>query len=132
MPDDIISRIAADELLRVQNASIAIANENQKIVWYNQSFKDDIGGVRIKGNNFVTMFSIPENIIHTTKKSIKPYFHPLANINFTASITPILSKAKTKKQLGYFIELIPSRQDADSLGLDAELTFPSRMKWRNC
>jgi len=121
MPDDIISRIAADDLLKVQNASVAIANENQKIVWYNQSFKEDVGGGRIKGISFITMFSIPENVIHLNKKSKKHFFHPLPNANFTASITPISSKTKTKKQLGYFIELIPSGPDKGSLDIDSEV-----------
>jgi signal transduction histidine kinase len=67
------------------------------------------------------MFSIPEDIINTEKISKKNYSHPIPNINFTASITPISSKTKTKKQLGYFIELIPSRQYTDGLDLDTEL-----------
>ncbi|MEJ2193724.1 MAG: hypothetical protein P8X73_02555 [Ignavibacteriaceae bacterium] len=70
MPDEIIPGIAANDLLKVQNTSIAIADENQKIVWFNQSFKEDVGGGRIKGNNFITMFSIPENIILSNKKSL--------------------------------------------------------------
>ena len=121
MPDEIIPGIAANDLLKVQNASIAIADENQKIVWFNQSFKEDIGGGRIKGNNFITMFSIPENILLSNKKSKKTFFHPLNNINFTASITPIKSKTKSEKQPGYFIELIPSGQELRSSDKDTEL-----------
>ncbi len=121
MPDDIISRIAADDLLKVQNASIAIANEDHKIVWYNQKFKDDIGGGRIKGNNFITMFSIPEDIFNPDKISKKTFSYPLPNISLTASITPISSKTKKRKQLGYFIELIPSIQSEDSSYIDTEL-----------
>jgi len=121
MPDEIIPGIAADGLLKVQNASIAIADENQRIVWFNQSFKEDVGGGRIKGNNFITMFSIPEKIMHTSKKSKKTFFYPLHNINFTASITPITSKTKSEKQPGYFIELIPPGQDVGSSDRNAEL-----------
>jgi signal transduction histidine kinase/CheY-like chemotaxis protein len=120
MPDDIISRIAADDLLKVQNASIAIANGDQKIVWYNQRFKDDLGGGRIKGNNFITMFFIPENIFHPDKISKKAFSHPLSKINFTVSITPISSKSKKKQQLGYFIELIPSVQSEENSYIDTE------------
>ncbi|MCZ6704239.1 MAG: ATP-binding protein [Ignavibacteria bacterium] len=121
MPNDIIPGIEADDLLGIRNASIAIANENQKIVWYNQTFKEDIGGGRIKGNNFITMFSIPENIFHSNKKSKKTFSHPLPNINFTASINSISSKAKTKKQPGYLIELIPSGRDEGSIDIDTEV-----------
>jgi hypothetical protein len=84
MSNDIISLIAAEDLLKVQNASIAIANEDQKIVWYNQRFKDGLGGGRIKGNNFIRMFSIPENIFQTDKISKKTFAYPLPKINFTA------------------------------------------------
>jgi hypothetical protein len=121
MPNDIISRIAADDLLKVQNASIAIANEDQKIVWYNQKFKDVFGGGRIKGANFITMFSIPENVFQPGKISKKTFSYPLPKINFTASITPITSKTKKKQQLGYFIELIPSIQTEERSLIDTEL-----------
>jgi signal transduction histidine kinase/CheY-like chemotaxis protein len=121
MPDDILSRIAADDLLKVQNASIAIANEDQKIVWYNQKFKDDLGGGRIKGSNFITMFSIPENLFQPGKISKKTFSYPLPKINFTASITPITSKNKKKQRLGYFIELIPSIHSDESSLIDTEL-----------
>ena len=47
MPDDIISYYAAEDLLAIQNASAAIANANQKIVWFNQSFKKNIGPKRV-------------------------------------------------------------------------------------
>lgn len=120
MPNEIIPGIEADDLLRIQNASIAIANENQKIVWYNQTFKENLGGGRIKGNNFITMFSIPENVFHSNKFSKKTFYHPLPDINFTVSINQILSKTKAKKQIRYLIELIPSGRDESNIDLDTE------------
>lgn len=69
MSDDILSKCAAEEFLALQNAAIAIAKNNLKIAWYNQSFKKNFGAGRIKGLSITNLFSISETKILSNLKS---------------------------------------------------------------
>ena len=94
MPDNILSAFKAEELLAIQNSSVAIANPEQKIVWYNQSFKNDLGAGRIKGNSISNLFSLPDSLIPVEIKSEKPIIHTLNDSSQNVIITPIFSKKK--------------------------------------
>ena len=121
MPDDIISYYAAGDLLAIQNASAAIANANQKIVWFNQSFKKNIGPGRIKGSSISNLFSLKKDEIPPDVKSEKPFIHILPDSKFNAVITPISSKKKRSKLQGYYIELVPLTQEKSGLDIDTGL-----------
>ena len=113
MPDDILSAYKAEELLAIQNSSVAIANPDQKIVWYNQSFKNNFGAGRIKGSSISNLFSLQESILPTETKPGKPLVLTLTGSSRNVTITPIFSKKKKKKLQGYYIELNPIKQNGN-------------------
>ena len=121
MSDDILSKCAAEEFLALQNAAIAIAKNNLKIAWYNQSFKKNFGAGRIKGLSITNLFSISETKILSNIKSQKPFVHPLAESNSNVIITPIFKKTKKKPLEGYFIELVQLTQSENGLNVDLDL-----------
>ena len=87
MSDDILSKYAAEDLLALQNAAVAIATNDLKIAWYNQSFKKNFGTGRMKGISITNLFSISETEILSNIKSKKSFVHPLADSNSNVIIT---------------------------------------------
>lgn len=121
MSDDVLSKYAAEELLALQNAAVAIANNDLKIAWYNQSFKKYFGDGRIKGISITSLFSISETKILSNIKSKKSFIHPLTDSNSNVIITPIFKKTKKKPLKGYSIELVQLRQSETGLDIDLKL-----------
>jgi signal transduction histidine kinase len=121
MSDDILSKYALDELLAFQNAAVAIAKNDLKIAWYNQSFKKYFGTGRLKGVSITNLFSISESIILSKIKSQKSIVHPLADSNSNVIITPIFKKTKKRPLAGYFIELVQLKQSETGLNVNLEL-----------
>ena len=121
MSDDILSKYAADELLAFQNAAVAIAKNDLKIAWYNQSFKKHFGAGRLKGISITNLFSISESTIHSKIKSQKSFVHPLADSNSNVIITPIFKKTKKRPLEGYFIELVQLKQSETGLNVNLDL-----------
>jgi hypothetical protein len=121
MSDDILSKRIAGELLALQNAAVAIAKNDLKIAWYNQSFKKNFGTGRIKGISITNLFSISEIKILSTIKSQKSFVHPLAKLNSNLIITPIFKKTKKRSLEGYFVELVQLKQSETGLNVDLNL-----------
>ncbi len=121
MSDDVLSKYAAEELLALQNAAVAIANNDLKIAWYNQSFKKYFGAGRIKGISITSLFSISETKILSNIKSKKSFVHPLTDSNSNVIITPIFKKTKKNPLKGYSIELVQLRQSETGLDIDLKL-----------
>jgi len=121
MSDDVLSKFAAEEFLAHQNAAVAIANNDLKIAWYNQSFKKYFGAGRIKGISITNLFSISETKILSNTKSKKLFVHPLTDSNSNVIITPIFKKTKKTPLIGYSIELVQLRQSETGLNIDLKL-----------
>lgn len=131
MSDKIISKYGPEILLGIQNASVAIANSDQKIVWYNKSFKKIFGKGRLKGSNLFKLYSIPEKQFLT--KTQKTFSHPIPGSNHNIYITPIISKDRVSKQPGYFIELVAKTERGSNLifnshAVDRDITFLNELK----
>lgn len=94
------------ELLELQNTSVAIADENLRITWYNKSFKKNSGSGRIKGVTLNSVFgiSLPDDfeIKNFNKSLIIPLPDSGRHIILT-SLPPNLRKSESS----FFIELIP-------------------------
>ncbi len=125
MSDDILSKYAAEEFLALQNAAVAFAKNDLKIVWYNQSFKKNFGAGRIKGISITNLFSISETKILSNIKSKKSFVHPLTDSNSNVIVTPIFKKTKKKPLIGYSIELVELRQSETGLNIDLKLVEPN-------
>lgn len=121
MSDDVLSKFAAEEFLAHQNAAVAIANNDLKIAWYNQSFKKYFGAGRIKGISITNLFSISETKILSNTKSKKLFVHPLTDSNSNVIITPVFKKTKKPPLIGYSIELVQLRQSETGLNIDLKL-----------
>ena len=121
MSDDVLSKFAAEEFLAHQNAAVAIANNDLKIAWYNQSFKKYFGAGRIKGISITNLFSISETKILSNTKSKKLFVHPLTDSNSNVIITPVFKKTKKTSLIGYSIELVQLRQSETGLNIDLKL-----------
>jgi signal transduction histidine kinase/CheY-like chemotaxis protein len=117
----VLSKYAAEEFLTLQNAAVAIANNDLKIAWYNQSFKKYFGAGRIKGISITNLFSISETKILSNTKSKKPFVHPLTDSKNSVIITPIFKKTKKNSLIGYSIELVQLRQSETGLNIDLKL-----------
>ncbi len=131
MSDKIISKYGPEILLGIQNASVAIADADQKIVWYNKSFKKKFGRGKLKGNRLSKVFSIPEKQFLTNIQ--KTFSHTIPELNHNVYITPIVSKDRVSKQPGYFIELVSkTERDSDlnfnSHAVDRDITFLNELK----
>ncbi|MCK7518954.1 MAG: hypothetical protein MZV64_15130 [Ignavibacteriales bacterium] len=86
MLNKIISNYALSELLEVEGNSLAIADKDGNILWFNKSFKEDSSLAKIKGRSFYDLFTItdgddlsilekhkPLNIILPTRQNVSIY-----------------------------------------------------------
>src|SRR3970040_280960 len=71
MLEKIISKYALKEILDHDKDSIAIADKNQKILWFNKNFKKNSGNERIKGKSVSSLFhySAIESLLFDKKSS---------------------------------------------------------------
>lgn len=94
------------ELLELQNTSVAIADEDLKITWYNKSFKKNSGSGRIKGVTLNSVFGISLPDDFEIKSFNKSLIIPLPDSGrhiILTSLPPNLRKSESS----FFIELIP-------------------------
>lgn len=94
------------ELLELQNTSVAIADEDLRITWYNKSFKKNSGSGRIKGVTLNSVFGISLPDDFEIKSFNKSLIIPLPDSGrhiILTSLPPNLRKSESS----FFIELIP-------------------------
>src|SRR4030065_220063 len=60
MVDKILSKYALKEILENDKDSLAIADKNLKILWFNKNFKKNSGIERIKGKSLSKLFQYSE------------------------------------------------------------------------
>jgi len=116
-----IDKYAAEELFGIQSAAIAIADKNKKIVWFNQSFKNNHGAGRIKGVTINSLFNIELPELPISFKNQKSLVHPLSKSNNNLVVTPLHTKAKKRMLDGYMLELVAITQNTADSSYDAEL-----------
>ncbi|HEX7356958.1 MAG TPA: ATP-binding protein [Ignavibacteriaceae bacterium] len=106
MSDDIERKYQTNELLELQTTSVALADKSFKIIWFNKSFKKDIGTGKIKGTSLKSLFNINTPDENKLFSSAKSFVVPIPDKNRNIVITPIFSD--TKKDIdAYFIEMLP-------------------------
>jgi len=118
MSDEMFPRISTEELLNVQSAPIALANEERKITWYNQEFKNQCGPGRIKGTTISGLFEIDDNLIDKIVHSKKSYSRLLPDSSNKLVVTPLWKKSKKEKLNGFLIEFLNASEDNNIPGLD--------------
>jgi hypothetical protein len=106
------------DLLELQNSSIAIADENLKITWYNKNFKKNCKVNRIKGASLTSVFGINLPPDFEKSSSDKSLVIPLPDSKINIILTPI-PVSKRNHSNTFFIELIPViDQQQDKLDKD--------------
>ncbi len=132
MSDDLIRKYNLNEILELQNTSVALADKSFKIFWFNQSFKKDIGTGKIKGTSLKSLFNIntPDELL--ISKSSKSFVVPLPEKNKNIVITPVFSKTKNDEDI-FIIELLPianleSQFSADKEKLRRNLLFQNELQ----
>lgn len=94
------------DLLELQDTSIAIADENLKITWYNKSFRKNCGSNRIKGASLSSVFGISLPGEFDIKSFNKSLIIPLPDSGKNIILTT-LPADKRNSSNAFFIELIP-------------------------
>lgn len=94
------------ELLELQNTSVAIADENLRITWYNKSFKKNSGSGRIKGVTLNSVFGISLPDDFEIKNFNKSLIIPLPDSGRHIILTSLPPNLR-KSEISFFIELIP-------------------------
>ncbi|MBK7227727.1 MAG: response regulator [Ignavibacteriales bacterium] len=131
MSDDLIRKYLSKELLELQATSIALADISFKIIWYNKSFKQEIGPGKIKGSSLKTLFNINTPDQNNIPNSSGSFVVPIADKNKNIVITPLLSKIKEAEL--YFIEMLPLvdsdfQQSAEKEKLRRNLLFQNELQ----
>lgn len=118
MPSSIIAKYSP-ELIFGENVPVAITDNKLKIVWFNNSFKKNFAGIRLKGKDLVSLlssFGIEKSIDASYTKAV--YRH-IPQLNKVLHITPLLNKSKKETPDNYKIELTdPSTE------LEEKISFP--------
>lgn len=98
----LISKYALKELLEIDSLPLALADKNQKITWFNKSFKERISAERIKGKTVTSIFNFIE--VETLKELGKT--KSLSVINPLNNQTIHISTLTSGRSLdGYFIRI---------------------------
>ena len=106
MPDELIRKYNPQNILDLQNTSVALADKSFKVIWFNKSFKKDIGSGKIKGASLKTLFNINTPDENSLSGSSKSFVVPLSDKNKNIVITPVFSKSKNNVD-AFLIELLP-------------------------
>lgn len=103
MPKKIISEYALSELLEVEGSSLAIANQEGIIIWYNKAFKSEAGLTKLKGRSFFEIFNITNQEDINNLRKNKSLQIPFRSQNKNLNISLL---AKKNKLEGYFLKIL--------------------------
>lgn len=119
------------DLLELQNSSIAVADENLKITWFNKSFKKYCGSSRIKGSTLASLFGINLPDEFDSSGFNKSLIIPLPDSGNNIIISSIPKEIRKPGQT-FFIELIPiidqQKEDRDKDFLQQNIKFQNELK----
>lgn len=119
MLEKIVAKHALDKLLEQIDQPLAIADNNQKIIWYNQNFKSILGNVRIKGRSFVNLLNslidnFDKNLLNTSDTSVHID-------NYGTALT--IKDLRTDKKLdGYILKIEDRKPQASSADIQNEIS----------
>jgi signal transduction histidine kinase/CheY-like chemotaxis protein len=119
MPDEIKRKYNSFDLLEIQNTSVALTDKTFKIIWFNKSFKKDIGTGKIKGSTLKSLFNINTPSEKIYSGLAKSYVVPVPHKDKNVVITPIFSSNK-KEPEAFFVELLPIVESDVQLTADKE------------
>jgi len=99
------------EIVFGENAPVALTDGSQKIIWFNNSFKESFPDQRLKGKTLTSLLN-SVGIENETEPVLKKLFiHRLNQINKELHVTPLFAKNKKTKPDNYKLELVDSTTD---------------------
>lgn len=104
MLNKIISNYALSELLEIEGNSLAIADRNGNILWFNKSFKEETDFTKIKGRSFFELFNLQDEGDLSVLEKHKSLHLNSSYQHKNLSIIPLVNKNKLD---GYFLRLYP-------------------------
>lgn len=109
MPEKIISKYVLKEILELDDEALAIADKNQKIIWFNRSFKNNSPSKRIKGKSISQLFVIPQidSLLHKKKELISLTIPGSEN---KVVVVPLKGNDKAD---GYLIKIIQKKSSSE-------------------
>ena len=107
MPSSIIAKYFPKDLLEDQISPLAISDKNQKLVWFNKSFKDIMGPGRLKGVSISALFDIPDEKLAKILSGKKTQLENILQKENDLIITPLPLRGKPKSLQGYLLEIFP-------------------------
>jgi signal transduction histidine kinase/CheY-like chemotaxis protein len=105
MLEKISSKHSFTELLEIDGLAIAIADKNQKFIWYNKSFKSYIGLKKIKGKNIFDLFELNPPANFENLRSSRPLNIPLPHFSKILSVKIIKKKERIEGYLIYIRDI---------------------------
>jgi signal transduction histidine kinase/CheY-like chemotaxis protein len=108
MPSSAIAKYIPQDLLEDQSSPLAITDKNQKIVWFNKSFKNLMGAGRLKGISISVLFNLPNQPLTEILNGKKYQLKNIPSDGTNLKITPLPIKGKSKSLKGYLLEIIPA------------------------
>lgn len=119
------------ELLELQNSSIAVADDNLKITWYNKSFKKYCGSTRIKGSSLASLFGINLPAEFDSAGFNKSLIIPLPDSGNNIIINSIPAGIRNSVN-SFFVELIPivdqQKENRDKYFLKQNIKFQNELQ----
>jgi signal transduction histidine kinase/CheY-like chemotaxis protein len=105
MSSKIIANYAAEDLLGIQSAAIAITDAQHKVIWYNQKFKQEAGTSRLKGVSVISLFNLNESIKKGLNELKNPLDYSIPNSERKLIFSPLYSKKAKTKLVGFLVEI---------------------------
>ncbi len=116
MPEKIISKYVLKEILELDDEALAIADKNQKIIWFNKSFQKNSPSKRIKGKSISQLFVLPqiELLLHKKNEIIS---HSIPGSENKVVITPLKTNNKAD---GYHIKIVQKKSASEKKSIQQD------------
>ena len=101
MLERVINKYALSELVDSEDYSFAVADKNQKIIWFNKGFKKIFIHKKIKGLTLANLFNLPPSTNLSCKKQKKIVVSPLPG-GKKLKLACLKNKGKLE---GYFVQV---------------------------
>ena len=114
MLEKIISKYLLKEILDSDKNAFAITDKDQKILWFNQSFKKKSPDTRIKGKSISKIFNYPE-VKPLLSGKTRSFPLNIPNSEYNLIITPL----KTGKKLDGYLLRLPAKSSEQQEAKDS-------------
>ena len=102
MPDNLLHLNSALKYFENEQSAIAVSDEDFKLVWFNNQFKNLFRNKKLKGISLFKLFGIPDSLNFSRNDT---HFLPLPSLNSNLKIIPLDEKKNATK--GFIVKVEP-------------------------